>query len=162
VSEVDVLVTEASSVESGHRMSVPAGGGIQEDAHAAKIKLFKRQDMVFHKITLLFALIVLAGLFGILLSLAIEATPALKAFGFSFFGANVWSVPDDEFGARIAIYGTVVTSIIALVIAVPVDDELREEARREIAAAAAAGRALRPDEVAAGEPGPAPSDAGPA
>jgi phosphate transport system permease protein len=101
-------------------MSVPAGGGVQVDVHAAKIKVFKRQDMIFHKITLLFALIVLAGLFGILISLAIEATPALRAFGFSFFSANVWSVPDNEFGARIAIYGTVVTSIIALLIAVPV------------------------------------------
>ncbi|NTV93936.1 MAG: phosphate ABC transporter permease subunit PstC [Thiobacillus sp.] len=92
----------------------------QVDLHAAKIKVFKLQDMVFHKITLLFALIVLAGLVGILASLAIEAMPAMKAFGLSFLWSNVWSVPDDEFGALIAIYGTLTTSVIALLIAVPV------------------------------------------
>ena len=76
--------------------------------------------MIFHKVTLLFAVIVLAGLFGILASLAIEAVPALREFGLQFFWANVWNVPEDQYGARIAIYGTVVTSLIALFIAVPV------------------------------------------
>lgn len=113
------LASEASSVEGSYRMS-GTESNTQVDLHAAKVNVFKHQDMIFHKVTLLFALLVLAGLFGILASLAIEAVPALKAFGFSFFSANVWSVPDDEFGARIAIYGTVVTSFIALVIAVPV------------------------------------------
>ncbi|TCJ18216.1 phosphate ABC transporter permease PstC, partial [Parasulfuritortus cantonensis] len=100
-------------------MSEAAGTG-QVDVQAAKIKLFKLQDMVFHNTTLLFALIVLAGLVGILVSLAVEATPSLKAFGPAFLWTNVWSVPDDEYGALIAIYGTLVTSAIALLIAVPV------------------------------------------
>ncbi|MDD5364312.1 MAG: phosphate ABC transporter permease subunit PstC [Gallionellaceae bacterium] len=100
-------------------MSEAADTG-QVDMHAANIKIFKFQDMVFHKITLLFALIVLAALVGILASLAMEAAPAFKTFGLSFLWSNVWSVPDDEFGALIAIYGTVVTSVIALLIAVPV------------------------------------------
>jgi phosphate transport system permease protein len=98
---------------------VPASGA-PADIHAAQAKAFKRQDMIFHKVTLLFALIVLAGLFGILVSLAIEAVPAIAEFGPAFFWTNVWSVPDDRFGARIAIYGTLATSIIALLIAVPV------------------------------------------
>ena len=42
-----------------------------------------------------------------------------------------------------------------LVVSVPVDDELRAMARGEVGAAAAAGRALRPDELAAGDPGDA-------
>ncbi|MDD4880459.1 MAG: phosphate ABC transporter permease subunit PstC [Gallionellaceae bacterium] len=100
-------------------MSEAADTG-QVDMHAANIKIFKFQDMVFHKITLLFALIVLAALVGILVSLAMEAAPAFKTFGLAFLWSNVWSVPDDEFGALIAIYGTVVTSVIALLIAVPV------------------------------------------
>lgn len=100
--------------KSMHADSRPA------DMHAARVGAFKLQDMVFHKVTLLFALIVLAGLFGILVSLAIEAIPALRHFGPPFFWSNVWNVPGDQFGARIAIYGTVVTSIIALLIAVPV------------------------------------------
>ncbi len=93
---------------------------IQVDRQAARIKVFKLQDLVFHQITLVFALIVFAALIGILISLAIEASPALKHFGASFLWRNVWSVPDDEFGALIAIYGTVVTSVVALMIAVPV------------------------------------------
>jgi phosphate transport system permease protein len=90
------------------------------DLHAARVKVFRMQDGLFHKVTLAFALLVLATLAGILVSLAIEAMPVLKQFGVSFLWTNVWSVPDDEYGALIAIYGTVVTSVIALVIAVPV------------------------------------------
>ncbi|MFZ5485299.1 MAG: phosphate ABC transporter permease subunit PstC [Pseudomonadota bacterium] len=90
------------------------------DVHAAKIKVFRLQDMAFHQVTLLFAFIVLAALAGILISLAIEAAPVFKQFGPAFLWTNVWNVPEEEFGALAAIYGTVVTSIIALVIAVPV------------------------------------------
>ncbi len=63
---------------------------------------------------------VLASLLGILISLTIEAWPSLKAFGPSFLWTNIWSVPDDKFGALAAIYGTVVTSVIALLLAVPI------------------------------------------
>jgi len=90
------------------------------DLHARRVRLFKLQDTLFHQITLIFALAVLVALLGILASLAIEAMPVLKHFGPSFLWTNQWSVPDDEYGAVISIYGTVVTSIIALVIAVPV------------------------------------------
>lgn len=94
--------------------------GGERDLHAEKIRVFKLQDMVFHKVTLMFALLVLAGMFGILVSLAMEAVPALREFGVEFLWTNVWNVPDDQYGARIAIYGTVVTSLIALLVAVPV------------------------------------------
>lgn len=90
------------------------------DLHAAKIKVFRYQDMAFHQVTLLFAFIVLAALAGILVSLAIEAAPVFKAFGPAFLWTNVWNVPEDQYGAMAAIYGTVVTSVIALLIAVPV------------------------------------------
>jgi phosphate transport system permease protein len=90
------------------------------DVHAAKIKVFRYQDMAFHQVTLLFAFLVLAALAGILVSLAIEAAPVFKTFGPAFLWTNVWNVPEDQYGALAAIYGTVVTSIIALLIAVPV------------------------------------------
>ena len=90
------------------------------DVHAAQVKKFKLQDLLFHQVTLVFAFIVLAALAGILMSLAIEAMPVLKAFGPGFLWTNVWNVPEDQYGALSAIYGTVVTSIIALIIAVPV------------------------------------------
>jgi phosphate transport system permease protein len=92
----------------------------QVDAQSAKVKLFKVQDVAFHQVTLLFALVVLLALVGILISLGDKAEPAFKQFGWSFIWNNVWSVPDDDFGAAIAIYGTVVTSVIALAIAIPV------------------------------------------
>jgi phosphate transport system permease protein len=90
------------------------------DLHAAQVRKFKLQDMFFHQVTLVFAFIVLAALAGILISLAIEAMPVFKEFGLAFIWTNVWNVPEEQFGALSAIYGTVVTSIIALVIAVPV------------------------------------------
>ena len=90
------------------------------DVHAAQVKKFKLQDLLFHQVTLVFAFIVLAALACILISLAIEAMPVLKAFGPGFLWTNVWNVPEDQYGALSAIYGTVVTSIIALIIAVPV------------------------------------------
>lgn len=101
-------------------MKVTAASDTQVDIHAAGVKTFRWQDMLFHRVTLLFALLVLAGLFGILVSLSIEALPAIREFGAAFFWTNVWSVPDERFGAGSAIYGTVVTSIIALFIAVPI------------------------------------------
>lgn len=101
-------------------MSEPnaTGGGI--DLHQQQVARFRRQDKLFHYSTQMFAFLVLASLVGILISLTIEAWPSLKAFGPSFLWTNVWSVPDDEYGALAAVYGTVVTSVIALVIAVPI------------------------------------------
>lgn len=90
------------------------------DLHASQVRKFKLQDLFFHHITLVFAALVLAALAGILVSLAIEAMPVFKQFGFSFLWTNIWNVPEEKFGALSAIYGTVVTSIIALIIAVPV------------------------------------------
>jgi phosphate transport system permease protein len=90
------------------------------DPQAERIKVFKWQDAIFHKLTLSFALIVLASLAGILASLAIEAMPTFRQFGVGFLWSNVWNVPEDVYGALIAIYGTLTTSIIALAIAVPV------------------------------------------
>ncbi|TMQ75896.1 phosphate ABC transporter permease subunit PstC [Candidatus Accumulibacter phosphatis] len=93
---------------------------IRSDLQARQTRKFKLQDTIFHQLTLLFALIVLAALTGILIALAIEALPAFREFGAAFLWTNVWNVPEAQFGALSAIYGTVVTSAIALLIAVPV------------------------------------------
>ncbi len=81
---------------------------------------FQRQDALFHQLTRLFALIVLAALAGILLALGREAWPAFKEFGVGFLWSRVWNVPEEQFGALNAIYGTLLTSSIALLIAVPI------------------------------------------
>jgi phosphate transport system permease protein len=95
-----------------------ASAGI--DLHAQQVARFRLQDRFFHHTTQIFALVVLAALVGILASLTIEAWPSLKAFGPEFLWTNIWSVPDDQYGALAAIYGTVVTSVLALLIAVPI------------------------------------------
>lgn len=83
------------------------------------IRIQKIQDYLFHKVTLGFALTVLITLAGIIISLMINAWPALKAFGPGFFLRVEWDVNASEFGGFIAIFGTVVTALIALLIAVP-------------------------------------------
>jgi phosphate transport system permease protein len=59
------------------------------------------------------------SLLGILVSLAISAWPVLAEFGPGFFTTVEWDVVNDQYGAAIAIYGTLVSSFIALLIAVP-------------------------------------------
>jgi phosphate transport system permease protein len=78
------------------------------------------QDTLFEKTTLFFALFVLAILAAIIGSLIYGAIPALTAFGPKFFVTNVWNPVTHQFGALAPIYGTLVTSAIALFIGIPV------------------------------------------
>jgi phosphate transport system permease protein len=77
-------------------------------------------DKVFHTVTRLAAIAVLVILGAIIVSLVIGAWPALHAFGFSFLADEVWNPVTAKFGAAAPIYGTLVTSLIAMLIAVPV------------------------------------------
>ncbi len=100
-------------------MSEPSASS-EIDLHAQQVGRFRFQDKLFHYITQLFAMVVLVVLLGILVSLTIDAWPSIKEFGPSFLWTNIWRVPDDQFGALAAIYGTVVTSVLALLIGVPI------------------------------------------
>ena len=77
-------------------------------------------DAVFRALTLASALIVLGLLGGVGVALVEGAAPALRAFGFDFFTTQSWNPVTERFGALAPIYGTIVTSIIAMLIAVPV------------------------------------------
>jgi phosphate transport system permease protein len=77
-------------------------------------------DWVFEHTTLFFALFVLALLAGILIALGAASAPALRKFGVGFFFTNVWDPVRLDFGGLAPIYGTIVTSAIALAIGVPV------------------------------------------
>jgi phosphate transport system permease protein len=66
------------------------------------------------------ALVTLGLLAGILVALLIGAWPAIEKYGLGFLTNSVWDPVAGEFGGLVMIYGTVTTSIIALVIAVPV------------------------------------------
>ena len=77
-------------------------------------------DGLFRNATRLAAILVFGSVIGILISLYIGAEPALHKFGFGFLSSTVWNPVTEEFGALVAVFGTVVSSTIALVIAVPV------------------------------------------
>jgi phosphate transport system permease protein len=89
---------------------------IIDPRHAAKQLIYER---VFRSATLTAAILVLLILGGVALSLLHGSWPALKHFGFSFVAHEVWNPVTEQFGALAAIYGTVVTSLIAMAIAVP-------------------------------------------
>jgi len=77
-------------------------------------------DVVFRHITRAAALAVLIILGGIIVSLVWGSLPALRTFGVSFLYQEVWNPVTEQFGAIAPIYGTIVTSLIAMLIAVPV------------------------------------------
>lgn len=79
-----------------------------------------RLDRAFRGATLFFAWTVLAILTGIIVSLLLGAWPALRTFGPGFLVSSEWNPVTEQFGAFVPIYGTLVTSLIALLIAVPV------------------------------------------
>jgi phosphate transport system permease protein len=85
----------------------------------AVVKKQRIQDFLFHKVTMLFAILVLTALAGILVSLMISAWPAFQKFGIDFIWTVEWDIINEDFGAAIAIYGTLISSVIALLIAVP-------------------------------------------
>jgi phosphate transport system permease protein len=90
---------------------------IIDPRHAAKQRVY---EGVFRSATLAAAILVLVILGGVTVSLMYGSWPALSHFGISFVTREVWNPVTDKFGALSAIYGTVVTSAIAMAIAVPV------------------------------------------
>ena len=78
------------------------------------------QDWLFERTTMFFALFVLFVLLGIIGALTWAAVPAFAKFGFGFLFTSVWNPVTMDFGALAPIYGTLVTSVIALLVGVPV------------------------------------------
>jgi phosphate transport system permease protein len=93
--------------------------GMLDPQMLAVVKRQRWQDFFFHKITMSFSLLVLLALAGIIVSLLINAWPAFAKFGLPFLWTVEWDIINQEFGAAIAIFGTIVSSAIALAIAVP-------------------------------------------
>jgi phosphate transport system permease protein len=92
----------------------------QAGSRAAVLRRLRGSDIAFRLLTRGAALTVLALLSGVILALIIGSVPALRAFGAGFIGSEVWNPVTEQFGALAPIYGTMVTSVIAMVIAVPV------------------------------------------
>ena len=89
---------------------------IIDPGHAAKQLVLER---IFRSATMAAAMLVLVILGGVFISLVHGAWPALKHFGFSFVTREIWNPVTDQYGALAPIYGTVVTSLIAMLLAVP-------------------------------------------
>jgi phosphate transport system permease protein len=87
---------------------------------AAAVRRFAFTDSLFHILTRLSAALVLVILGGVAVSLVAGAWPALSTFGWSFLVTESWNPVTEKFGALAPIYGTLVTSLIAIVIAVPI------------------------------------------
>ena len=77
-------------------------------------------DRVFGFLAKSAAFLTLALLLGIMTSLTIGAWPAIEKYGLGFLTSTAWDPVKQEYGGLVMIYGTVATSIIALLIAVPV------------------------------------------
>src|SRR5579863_5367239 len=89
-------------------------------ARAETTRRAGRGDARFHVLTWLAAAMVLLVFSGVIISLVIGSIPALKAFGLSFLWKSAWDPTTNQFGGLPSIYGTLVTSALAMLVAVPV------------------------------------------
>ncbi len=89
-----------------------------DDRHKV-LRRFTLADVLFHRSTQAAAILVLVILGGVMISLVIGSMPAIRAFGFDFLTTESWNPVTEKFGALAPIYGTIVTSLIAMLIAVP-------------------------------------------
>jgi phosphate transport system permease protein len=105
---VDVVLSE--------RLAITAGAG----ARSKVLDRLRLDDSIFRHLTRAAAIGVLLLLSGVMVSLILGSIPAIKAFGFGFLLVQSWNPVTEVFGALPAIYGTILTSLIAMLIAVPV------------------------------------------
>src|ERR1700741_3989807 len=99
------------------------GSGMSAVDHVDRAKALQRLrlgDIAFRHLTRAAALLVLVILGGIIFSLVWGSLPALRTFGVSFLFTERWNPVTEKFGAIAPIYGTLVTSFIAMLIAVPI------------------------------------------
>lgn len=98
------------------------GDGIAEREMVARGRILaklKLSDASFHHITRAAAILVLVILGGVIVALIHGSSLAIQTFGADFLFTQSWNPVTEKFGALAPIYGTIMTSIIAMVIAVP-------------------------------------------
>jgi phosphate transport system permease protein len=98
-----------------------SGMSVAENPSRARVlgKL-RLSDKAFRVITRSAAILVLLILGGVILSLIVGSMPAFNALGLEFFTTQRWNPVTEKFGLLAPVYGTIVTSLIAMLIAVPV------------------------------------------
>ena len=105
-------------------VDVALQGGALVSAEAVQrarvLDRLRLSDTAFRHVTRAAAAGVLLLLSAVIVSLISGATPALRTFGFEFFVSDRWNPVTEKFGALLAIYGTLLTSFIAMLFAVPI------------------------------------------
>ena len=108
-----------ANVTTMNTHNIPTTAQAPSESMVAIARRQHLQDMVFHRLTQFFSLLVLLALAGIIVSLFINAWPTFAKFGAKFLWYVEWDIINEEFGAAIAIVGTVLSAGIAMVIGVP-------------------------------------------
>ncbi len=90
------------------------------EAFARHLAGQRLRERIFRGSTLAAAILLLLLLGGVVVSLLHAAWPAFSRFRLAFITQDVWNPVTDRYGALSAIYGTVVTSLLAMIFAVPV------------------------------------------
>ncbi len=98
----------------------PSAVGIPEQKSSARKAPSVLADFLFRKTTAAVAFLVAITLVAIMVSLVDEGWKALHTFGWHFFVTSTWDPVSNQFGAVVFIAGTLISSLIAMVIAVPV------------------------------------------
>jgi phosphate transport system permease protein len=97
-----------------------AGAMSAVPTRAKMLDRLRLRDAIFYQLTRAAAVGVLILLGAVIASLIVGSLPALSAFGFGFLFDQRWNPVTEKFGALAAIYGTIITSFLAMLIAVPV------------------------------------------
>ncbi len=105
-----------ADIASARDPAIPAG----MTARGEVLRSLQLRDAVFRYVTRAAAIGVLLLLGGVIVSLIEGSLPAFKAFGFGFLVSSRWNPVTEIFGALPAIYGTIITSLIAMIIAIPI------------------------------------------
>jgi phosphate transport system permease protein len=110
----DAGVTDAAAIDDMPRVRF-----VERDRRKV-LRRLQLADRGFRLLTQCAAAAVLVILGGVILSLVLGSIPAIREFGLSFLTSQSWNPVTDKFGALAAVYGTLVTSVLAMIIAIPV------------------------------------------
>lgn len=109
----DAFVETTANIEAGARVESRSEGPEPATRRSGA------GDKIFHGLLWACGLLVLA-LLGLIIALLFQGgLPALQTFGISFFWSTVWNPVTERFGAGVMVYGTILTSLLAVIIAVP-------------------------------------------
>ncbi len=115
--------TNTTTADSPMARPITSASSRQEERDTDQMQVIARrqriQDAIFHRLTQAFSLLVLVALVGIIASLFYNAWPTFQKFGVAFLWTVEWDIVNEEFGAAIAIVGTLLSAGIAMLIAVP-------------------------------------------